>query len=44
MRVFTQQVLTQDERKALEPALALVEKFRQDDTLQTQRAVTRLKD
>lgn len=44
MRVFTQQVRTQDERKALESALALVEQFRQDDTLQTQREVTRLED
>ncbi|KAA0930175.1 MobA/MobL family protein [Psychrobacter sp. ANT_H59] len=42
MRVFTQQVRTQDERKALESALELVEQFRQDDTLQTQRAITRL--
>ena len=44
MRVFMQQVRTQDERKALESALTLVEQFRQDDTLQTGRAVSRLEE
>ena len=44
MRVFMQQVRTQDERKALESALTLVEQFRQDDTLQTGRAISHLEE
>lgn len=39
-----EQVQTQDASTALDAALALVEKFRQDDTLQTSRAVTGLQD
>lgn len=39
-----EQVQTQDASAALDAALALVEAFRQDDTLQTSRAVTGLQD
>jgi len=39
---LTKQINTKEQSEALKVALALVEKFRQDDTLQTSRAVTSL--
>lgn len=41
---LTKQINTKEKSEALNEALALVEQFRQDDTLQTGRAVSRLEE
>lgn len=44
MRALARQVHTQDESRALDTALALVEQFRENNTLQTSRSVKSLQD
>lgn len=44
MTALARQVHTQDESRALDTVLALVEQFREDNTLQTSRSVTSLQD
>ena len=41
---LARQISTKEQSEALKAALALVEEFRQDDTLQTGRAVSRLEE